>query len=647
MVLAAAALLLMTTACNKNTEMETEDKAQKTEVTMMYFSQLPAFEKLVESSYEDIDLVVEQNASATLNSESERRLRHGHGSDLIMTTLPDGVVSDYTYDISAEDFVLNYSGAITKSLLVDGQTRYVPLPGQYYGYIINETFAEELGFELPENTGDILELLAAAQEKGVGTDTDGSCLGFHNIGDSYFANTVIGNWVPDFLAQPEGIIWLSDLQEGNATFSGEFDHCLDFLLECAEKGYFNAGSVLASNSITIANRNAVDVEARMLERKLILSYGNIELYRELSEKSEGDRFNMLPFLSSGENPGWLNSMGNGYLAVNQKLGEEGQEQKLEAALKILALLSTEEGQEAWMQDTKANISYLEDVAVSQEDIPDGIREAVENGCIFTSTLPNSIAQYFGQQMNMVLTGRTEMADALNAVDDYYTNGSDEVDYDQSVVGSVSEDLIYENYNTRKEETAIGNLVADAVKEYSGAQIVLVNGGSIRASLYAGDITGADLAAVCPYTNQIITVKATGATLKEALANGISQTDRGEEVPGGRFLQVSGICYSYRPMKDAQDSGELLDVTLPDGEPIDDDEEYLVAVNDYMAGSSTYVDGNGDGFVMLNVYDDSEPKSVSLENETAGTYRDALKAYFAEHEADTITSELEGRITVVE
>lgn len=654
MVLTGIALMFMMTACQKDASVsdgkqdEQTKESDKTQVSVMYFNKLPTFETLVEETCEDIDLVVEQNTIATLDNESERRLKNDHGSDLIMTTLPGGAVSGYTYDLSAEDFVLNYSSAMTKSLLVDGQTHYIPLPGQYYGYLINETLVKELGYELPQSNQDIYDILAAARERNLGVGTNGDSMGFYNIGENYLANLIFGNYVPDFLSTPEGIIWLEELQKGETTFSGNLEHSMDFLLYCVDKGYFDSGTVLSSNSVTISNKNAVHVEERMLDRTMVLAYGDMELYQKLISDSKGDKFTMLPFLSYEEDrPGWLISIGSGCLAVNKSLAQEGQEKKLEAALQVLDLLSTEEGQKAWMEDTEAVFSYLKDGVELSQDIPENIRSTVEQGYVFNSTLPNNIAQYFGRQMNLVINGKAVLEEAMAAVDNYNRNGFDSMEEVQSVAGSVAENLIYADYNTRKEETAIGNLIADAVREYADAQIALVNGGSIRSSLYEGEVLDADFAAVCPYGNKVISVNITGKILKEALANGISQTNRGEDIPAGRFLQVSGLHYSYRPMKDENDTAQLLEVTLPDGTAVEDDQTYLVAITDYMAGASTYAEGNGDGFVMLNVYDEGEEKNAELVLETGGTYRDALKAYFANHKGEAVSSVTEGRITVAE
>ena len=69
---------------------------------------------------------------------------------------------------------------------------------------------------------------------------------------------------------------------------------------------------------------------------------------------------------------------------------------------------------------------------------------------------------------------------------------------------------------RSRETAIGNLCADAFRTVMGADIAYVNGGGIRASLPAGDITYSDLINVHPFSNTMCVSEITGAELLDML-----------------------------------------------------------------------------------------------------------------------------------
>ena len=633
------ALLLGSTGCRQQIP-EGALSSGKTVVTMMYPSGLNRFEALVETSCQDIDLQVEPTTTAMMNGDSERRLRNGHGTDLVVTTLPTGDVKGYMLDLSATSFSTSYQATVMDPVMIEGRTRYLPLPGQYSGYILNKTLADGLADALPASNAELMALLDAGREQGVGIGPDGTMFGIDIVGTAAVGSYIIGTQVPDFLGLMDGIRWMGGVEKGTVAFSGRWDNCLDDLESCVERGYLNA------QTLSLKQTNALPVKDRMLDGTLLFCYGNARLFAQLCGEADAYEYVMLPFLSGRGNHPWAISSPDGYIGINAALSEPGREAELDACKRVLELLSTQEGQDAWIADTGATNSYLTGYEDAENEIPAGLEDCVEGGYIYDLRLPSNIIQYFGERMISVLNGKAEMAEALAAVDDYCVNGSEAVDYDQSVVGSVAEDLLYENYNTRLEETAIGNLMADAVAEYTEADIAVVNGGGIRASLYQGDVLGADLAAVCPYANTIVLVEARGSVILEMLKNGISMTAR-DEVPGGRFLQVSGLRYAYTP-QDGGTPAELLSATLPDGTPLDPDRRYRLAVNNYMAGSSGYLDNNGDGYTMLNLFSADTPaaQGVTLLDDTGATYADAARAYFYNHRDEPISARLEGRITVV-
>ena len=329
------------------------------------------------------------------------------------------------------------------------------------------------------------------------------------------------------------------------------------------------------------------------------------------------------------------------------MAEPGRENVLDAAQRVLSLLSTPEGQVAFIHDLGASQSYLSaDVPVSGE-IPEGLADCVAEGYVYNVNFPAKLLNYSGRSLVGVLKGETTLEDALANVDRYYLEGDAEIEYDQTLIGVAAGDMIYEDYNVRREETGIANLVADAIREMTGVDIAFVNGGSIRGSLYEGNVFGSDLDVVCPYDNIIVTLEVKGSVIREMLANGLTHIIQENGIPGGRFLNVSGLCYSYRaPTGDSP--AELLEITLPDGSPFDEYRTYTIAVTSYMCGAQGYLDNNGDGFTMLNVFSDTAPlaEDVTLVEETDKTFGDALQFYFQVHNGEVILAQPEGRIKVV-
>lgn len=61
-------------------------------------------------------------------------------------------------------------------------------------------------------------------------------------------------------------------------------------------------------------------------------------------------------------------------------------------------------------------------------------------------------------------------------------------YLEKIIGKTTVDLVGERGKVRTEETNLGNLLTDAMIDATGADAALTNGGGIRASIPAGDIT---------------------------------------------------------------------------------------------------------------------------------------------------------------
>ncbi|MDO4459774.1 MAG: extracellular solute-binding protein [Clostridia bacterium] len=632
------------TGCANSSEIADSSKpeGEKTVISLVSTYKLPEFEAALEAAHPEIDLQVETMALGPIYGEVTRRLRNDHGPDLFTTSLPFSELADHTYDLSAEEFVERYQSAITKSTMINGENHYLPLPGGYYGYIINKTILDELNLDLPETTADLLDILQASKEAGLGVSDDTACgFGLSDVGATYLGAYFTANFATDFLSTADGARWISELDVKQASFTGNWEHSVDFIRECIDRGFLDANRMIVFyNGHFETSYNAFKADEYLPRRKAVLTFGNLEAYNTICEKSE-DEMLMLPCLPDTENGNkMLSTVSNEYIALNHAV--EKDETKFNAAITVLEYLSTEEGQSMWIKDTSCPHSFLNDYSIDLSMLPESIRSYAEKDMIFSNPFPTNLLSYIGKNLTEAAKGTITVEEAMSLIDDYNINGSEEVEYDLSIVGSVAEDMLYENNNTRLMETKVGNLVADAVCETTGADVALVNGGSIRSSFYAGDVTGQDVSAVCPYNNRLVVAEVDGATLREAITNGIQKTWK----PAGQFLQVSGLKYSFKPAADETETAELVSLTYSDGTEVKNDDLLKVVYTDYIGGVNGYID-SGDGFTMLNVLDPNTPVKVKLLEETGITYGDALKTYFENHKDEVIKSELEGRIEVID
>lgn len=160
---------------------------------------------------------------------------------------------------------------------------------------------------------------------------------------------------------------------------------------------------------------------------------------------------------------------------------------------------------------------------------------------------------------------------------------------EEVVGRTEVQLDLASAMVRTQETNMADFIADVYRQATGADVALLNGGSIRADseIDPGNITRRDVLAILPYNNHIVKIQVTGAVLRAALEYGVASMGPGEQP--GRFPQVSGIRYVY----DARlKPGARLTSVVVGGKPLDDKQAYTLATNDYVALKA------GDGYGMF-------------------------------------------------
>ena len=183
--------------------------------------------------------------------------------------------------------------------------------------------------------------------------------------------------------------------------------------------------------------------------------------------------------------------------------------------------------------------------------------------------------------------------------------------------------------SRISETAIGNLVTDALRITTNAQVCILNAGGIRSPLPAGDITYGQMLATLPYDNRTTVAKVTGQQIIDALRLNVIALPRGD----GQFPLVSGMRYSV-----SASTHELSDVEILDAsghyQPIDLTVTYTLASTDYAIF-------NGG---MRKAMIDAEPVRLAFE-----LYVDTFIDYVTNYLNGHITADnarKEGRITVL-
>ena len=179
-----------------------------------------------------------------------------------------------------------------------------------------------------------------------------------------------------------------------------------------------------------------------------------------------------------------------------------------------------------------------------------------------------------------------------------------------IVGQTSDEMVY----SFKEVTPLGQHIADSIREVAGTKLALCSGKMLRSGLKKGDISRKALFNSYPNTEDVVSVKLRGKHIKEELESRFAEDSRAIILPSGFSFTVD----KNKP------SGDRIVSIIVDGEPMDMEKEYDIAVTDNQARYESF--------------------KSSHDLKTVCSLRDAWFNYVKTH--SPLTNELDGRITTV-
>lgn len=193
----------------------------------------------------------------------------------------------------------------------------------------------------------------------------------------------------------------------------------------------------------------------------------------------------------------------------------------------------------------------------------------------------------------------------------------------NVVGSSNISWDGERASVRTQETNLGNLVADVIRDAVEADIAVTNGGGIRASIHAGEIRVADIYNTLPFDNSLVVVEMMGMDILEALEHSVRLLPE----QNGAFLQVSGITFEVDP--NGLPGGRVINAKVGENR-LATSGYYTVATNDFLAAG-------GDGYDSF--------MNATLVAETGIMLRDVMVDYIAER--GVVEAPEGGRVLILE
>lgn len=139
-----------------------------------------------------------------------------------------------------------------------------------------------------------------------------------------------------------------------------------------------------------------------------------------------------------------------------------------------------------------------------------------------------------------------------------------------------------NQDAEKAETAVCDLIADAVRAELNTDVAFIAASEVKTKdtpFDIGEISSSDIDALVSYPDDpLAEVSLTGKAVRQALEKAVSIYPQ----PNLGFLQVSGLEFAYDPSKNI---GERVTAVIVGGAPIIDSRTYTVGMTNSMANGA--------------------------------------------------------------
>ena len=361
--------------------------------------------RLIRERLPDIDFQFEFVDIASFDTINRIQMAAGEGPDILADEVPTpgGIDYGYALDLSPYDFVKRYSPSSIEELSFNGKVYGVPGVSWFGGYFYNKGMFDEHGWTIPRTYEEFLDLCDKIRAAGI------KPIANPIKNQNYLMHYALSYLLPAYLRQPAGMNWDKDFAMGRVTMSETFLPYMEEWAEVVRRGFVTA------EDLGMDTDQAIDEFAS--GRAAMLDSGPWDV-DTLYGKNPNLKLDMMPFVGKIPETGWLFGGPGIRFGINSKLAERGNERKLDAAVRILDLISTPEGQYAYWENNKGGSSYLIGVELEMPGEYDGSSEVFAKGNVYGPWMHWNSGVYdeFGRQLQGFVAGTTTLRQVLAATD---------------------------------------------------------------------------------------------------------------------------------------------------------------------------------------------------------------------------------------
>ena len=170
--------------------------------------------------------------------------------------------------------------------------------------------------------------------------------------------------------------------------------------------------------------------------------------------------------------------------------------------------------------------------------------------------------------------------------------------------SLGQDINNDNCNIQ--ETELGDIITDAMRDCTDADIAFINSGDLGSSISSGQVQEEDILNAIPSNLNVSVIELTGADILTLLTNSLTYYP----VPDGRFLQMSGLEVDF---DSSLIPSQRIQSVLVNGVELDTEKTYMVAITSHLLSNNLNNTYNGDFTVLDEYYQTIAQMFVSYTN----------------------------------
>ena len=308
--------------------------------------------ELVAEEYPDVNIEIEPYRGRNMSAYCKQQLETGSMPDIYSTTQAwdESLQAENLLDLSNYHVTSLYNTARLNEYAIDGKVYLLPFDYTITGIAYNKSLFERLNLTLPTSFKQLKEeTIPALKEKGANTSVcllnlPGSSFNyFFNIAGTVYMNTRKGReWRNSF----------SNMESNTfATGNEDFARCASYFQEWIDCGMLTFEEGVSDSQSA--------VEAKFQEGNTAFMLGTIQRFTQ-NKDGTGDEYSLMPYLSEdGTNNIYITSPGRLY-GLNKNLAKSENKQKLQDALHVLEVLSTNRGYTAVNGSNSSNLCSIKD-----------------------------------------------------------------------------------------------------------------------------------------------------------------------------------------------------------------------------------------------------------------------------------------------